>query len=64
MSELLLHLLVIHAYTNEIHGSRIKIPSKNLVRQRCTKGFNSGVKRLILVPDEGFIKTDEACSTF
>jgi hypothetical protein len=32
-----------HAYINEIHGSRRKIPSKNLVRQRCAEEFNSGV---------------------
>jgi hypothetical protein len=25
-----------------MHGSRSKIPSKNIVGQRCAEGFNSG----------------------
>jgi hypothetical protein len=32
-----------------MHGSGSKIPSKNLVRQRCAEEFNSGFKGLKLV---------------
>jgi hypothetical protein len=40
----------IFTHINEIHGSRSKISSKNLVRQRCAEGFNSGVKGLTSSP--------------
>jgi hypothetical protein len=32
-----------------MHGSRSKIPSKNLVRRSCADGPNSGVKGLIVI---------------
>jgi hypothetical protein len=37
------YLLVFHAYINEMHGSRSKIPSK---KSHQAEGFNSGVKGL------------------
>jgi hypothetical protein len=42
----MIYLLFFHAYINEMHGLRSKIPSKKS-HQRCAKGFNSGVKRLM-----------------
>jgi hypothetical protein len=38
-----------------MYGSRSKIPSKNLVRQRCAEGFNSGVNGLISVNLVAFV---------
>jgi uncharacterized phage-like protein YoqJ len=48
LNEQLVYLLGFHAYINETHGSRSKIPSKKSRQQRCAEGFNSGVKWLLL----------------
>jgi hypothetical protein len=51
-------LLVFHPYINKMQGSRSKIPSKNLVRQRCAEGFNSSVKglKVYLRPENSIVK--------
>jgi hypothetical protein len=37
---------------------KIKIPNKNLCRQRCAKGFNSGVK---VLTDDAFYSKQTTC---
>jgi hypothetical protein len=44
-----MYLFVFHAYINEMQVQEAKSPVKNLVRQRCAEGFNSGVKVLMLL---------------
>jgi hypothetical protein len=38
-----------------------KCPVKNLVRQRCAEGFNSGVKGLINIFTDQFCAIDNDC---
>jgi hypothetical protein len=40
------HLLGFHAYINEMHGSRNKIPTNKSRQAALRKGFNSGVEEL------------------
>jgi hypothetical protein len=42
-------MLVFHAYINEMHGSRSKIPSKKSREAAFAEGFNSGVKGLMVI---------------
>jgi hypothetical protein len=43
----MVYSLVFHAYINEMQVQEAESPVRNLVRQRCAEGFNSGVKGLI-----------------
>jgi hypothetical protein len=56
-------MLIFPAYIKKMQGSRSKFPSKNLIRQRCAEGFNSGVKglmeqKLLFVPLDVYMKRD------
>jgi hypothetical protein len=50
--------LVMWCALAKMHGSRSKIPSKNLVRRRCAEGFNYGVKGLILWAQQHYVAGD------
>jgi hypothetical protein len=50
LNEYLVYLLVYHAYVNEMHGSRSKIPSKKSRQAALREGIYSGVKGLTKKP--------------
>jgi hypothetical protein len=47
-----------------MHGSRNIIPNKNLIRQHCMEGFNSGIKGLIFSLKSFILSTDSVYVAF